>query len=359
MSNNDKDTGPAVLARHQRFMMSIVLNRPHVLNSLNLKMIKLIRGYLEKALSDHHCHFALIYGEGERAFCAGGDIKALTQAVIENDLQRVSRFFSEEYALDLFIHEFPKPVVVIADGITMGGGLGIAAGADIVIATERSRMAMPESRIGFFPDVGATGWMFTKCPDGYPEFLGLTGYEMTGSECVRLGFATHLTKSERLLELISILEGVTGNIHSTKQSLKQHLLDLMSDFCERDIPPKPDMDDWVSTYFSGKSSLIHMLESLSQCSTQHALCNGVFTQIKERSPTALVLTLRLLRHNEGRPLKDIFATDLKAANYITRHHDYLEGVRARVIDKDDNPRWNPAKIADVVLKGLELNNENN
>ena len=114
---------------------------------------------------------------------------------------RADQFFQEEYALDLAIHEFPKPVVVLADGVTMGGGLGLAAGADLVIATERTRIALPETRIGFFPDVGATGWLFTKCPPGYPEFLALTGYEIQGAECLRLGLATDFTQSSRLPQL--------------------------------------------------------------------------------------------------------------------------------------------------------------
>ena len=120
----------------------------------------------------------VICGAGDRGFCAGGDLKELTRAVQAGAVHLADQFFHDEYALDLMLHQCPKPVVVLAHGITMGGGLGLAAGADIVVATETTRMAMPETRIGFFPDVGGTGWLFTKCPPGYPEYLALTGYEL-------------------------------------------------------------------------------------------------------------------------------------------------------------------------------------
>jgi enoyl-CoA hydratase/carnithine racemase len=150
-------------------VQTIVLNRSAALNSLSSVMIALIRKTVEQAAEDENVGMLLFYGAGERGFCAGGDIKAMARDVREGRVDKALHFLSEEYALDLSLHRFPKPVVILADGITMGGGLGLAAGADIVVATERTRMAMPETRIGFFPDVGATGW---------PEYLGLTGYEV-------------------------------------------------------------------------------------------------------------------------------------------------------------------------------------
>ena len=134
----------------------------------------MIQKALDGAEAFEQIKFVILRGSGEKGFCAGGDIKVLTEAIQDKAVDRALRLLEEEYALDLRIHGFPKTVIPLTDGITMGGGLGISAGADIIICTERTRMAMPETRIGFFPDVGATGWMFTKCPEGYPEFLGLT-----------------------------------------------------------------------------------------------------------------------------------------------------------------------------------------
>lgn len=351
--NENKESLP-VIFRRSKSMASIVLNRPDVLNSLNIEMVSLITGYLQEALADQKCKFVVFYGSGGRGLCAGGDMKTIAQKVKEQAFDQARSFFAEEYVMDLMIHNSAKPVIVIADGITMGGGLGITAGADIAIATERTRMAMPEARIGFFPDVGATGWMFLKCPPGYPEYLGLTGYDMQGKECVRLGLATHFTSSANIPALIQSLEEYEPAEARDKESLLAELRSQLWPFFDFNLPHNSDMDLWVSQYFAGKSDLNEILSSLSYCSLETKLCDEVFTSIQERSPTALVLTLKLLRYNEDRPLPDVFAAELKAAEYIIRHHDFSEGVRARLVDKENMPCWNPDEISKVDLTDFVL-----
>jgi len=343
-----------VIVRQGNGVMRIILNRPRVINSLDLEMVRLIRRGFEEAAAASRIKCVLLRGNGKKGFCAGGDIKALTAAVEKDTQDQALQFFEEEYDLDLLIHHFPKPVIVFANGVTMGGGLGLAAGCDIVAANETTRMAMPETRIGFFPDVGATGWMFNKCPRGYPEFLGLTGYEMVGAECVRLGFATHLIPRRNLSSVVRILEEHSNQLSHIKFEAVQQLSALIEPLAKRDIPRQPAMDDWVRTYFSGKTSLSEMLASLSQCRLEHELCEGVFNRLSERSPTALVLTLRLLRHNQGRPLDEVFHVDLKTARFIINHPDYREGVRARLLDRDDKPRWTPDDIQKVKPIHLSL-----
>jgi len=328
-------------------MVSVILNRPKVLNSLNLEMIRLIDKVLDEAEADKRCQFILFYGAGERGFCAGGDIKALAQAVQEKTTPSAEQILEEEYHVCLKLHRFAKPVIVLADGITMGAGLGLAAAADLVVATERTRMAMPETRIGFFPDVGATGWMFSKCPEGYPEYLGLTGYEMVGAEAVRVGFASQLLSLERLPELITALEGYSGKLSQNRSQGAKMLGAEIDHFFDKNIPMNPNMDQWVAAYFAGKNSMVKIMDSLRQCTIQTQLCDGVFTRLAERSPTAVLLTLKLLRHNETQPLEEVFRADLKAARFIVKHPDYVEGVRARLIDKDDKPQWQPATIEEV------------
>ncbi|MEN6375940.1 MAG: enoyl-CoA hydratase/isomerase family protein [Smithella sp.] len=351
--NENKESLP-VIFRRSKSMASIVLNRSDVLNSLNLEMVRYITAFLQEALADQQCKFILFYGSGGRGFCAGGDMKTIAQKVKERACDQARSFFAEEYAMDLMIHTSAKPVIVLADGITMGGGLGITAGAEIAIATERTRMAMPEARIGFFPDVGATGWMFRKCPPGYPEYLGLTGYDVQGMECVRLGLATHFTNSANIPALIKALEEYEPVEVRNKETLLAELRNQLLPFFDFDLPQNQDMDLWVSEYFAGKSDLYGILSSLSYCSLETKLCDEVFTSIQERSPTALVLTLKLLRYNEDRPLPDVFAAELKAAEYIIRHSDFLEGVRARLEDKDNMPRWNPDEISKVDLTDFVL-----
>lgn len=345
---------PTVLVHRHTRMMSIVLNRPRVLNSLDLEMIRFIDEALDEVESDERFQFVLLYGAGDRGFCAGGDIKALAQAVQQNVSIPADQILGEEYDLCLRLHRFPKPVIALADGITMGAGLGLAAAGDIVVATERTRMAMPETRIGFFPDVGATGWMFSKCPRGYPEYLGLTGYEMVGFEALRLGLATHLLKSERMSELIAALERHSASLSGSRAQAAEDLLTEIDHFFDKGTSAKPEMDEWVATYFSGKSSMVEIMESLRQCTIQINLCDGVFNRLAERSPTAVVLTLQLLRHNEGRPIEEVFQADLKAATFIVAHPDYVEGVRARLVDKDDNPQWQPKTIEEVGTLDVNL-----
>lgn len=343
-----------VLMRRQHRMTSIILNRPRALNSLNLEMIRLIQQALDEIEEDQNCRFILFYGTGEKGFCAGGDVKALARAIWENSTMRADLILEQEYDMLLRLHRFPKPVIVIADGITMGAGLGLAASADIAVATERTRMAMPETRIGFFPDVGSTGWMFDKCPAGYPEYLGLTGYEMKGAETVRIGFATHLSSLDRIPELINILEGYEENLPASRTEAAKQLALVLDPFFNKDITAKTDMDEWVAAYFKGKSSLVKLLESLRQCSIQTRLCDQVFERLAERSPTALAVTLKLLRHNERLSLEKVFQTELSAARFILNHPDYVEGVRARLMDKDDNPRWQPDSIEAVGELDLKL-----
>jgi len=185
---NDSKT-PVVLVQRIKAVLHLILNRPEAINSLTLEMLRIITVEIDKAGSDEAVKLVIFSGSGAKGFCAGGDIKIMAQAVMENDIEPAMLFLKVENELDLAIHRFSKPVVVFAHGISMGGGLGLCAGADIVAASETIRMAMPETRIGFFPDVGSTGWLFQKCGRGYPEFLGLTGYEILGQECVRTGLA--------------------------------------------------------------------------------------------------------------------------------------------------------------------------
>lgn len=346
---NDINLGadPEVLIRKGPRMMSIVLNRPRALNSLNIEMIRSIQKGLNQAETDQRFRFVLLYGTGEKGLCAGGDVKAIARAIREKSVLRADLILKEEYDLLLRIHQFSKPVIALCDGITMGAGLGLAAASDIAVATERTRMAMPETRIGFFPDVGSTGWMFAKCPPGYPEYLGLTGYEMKGEETVRVGFATHLTSMSRLPEMKNMLEGYATRLPSQRVPAAKELARALDPFFIKKIAAKPDMDEWVAAYFQGKDSLVEIIESLRQCSIQIRLCDQVFERLAERSPTALAVTLKLLRHNENRPLEEVFQTELAAVRFILNHPDYVEGVRARLEDKDDNPRWQPETIEAV------------
>ncbi|RJR53182.1 MAG: enoyl-CoA hydratase/isomerase family protein [Desulfobacteraceae bacterium] len=342
-----EENGPLsqpVLIRRNNQTLSIVLNRPGAVNSLDRKMVQLIREALDEAEKNPLVKRVLFYGEGEKGFCAGGDVKMMARLVGRGKTEECLDFLREEYQVDLTVHRLPKPVVVLADGITMGGGLGLCAGADIVLSTERTRSAMPETRIGFFPDVGATGWMFRKCPPGYPEYLGLTGYEMVGTECVRVGLTTHSVSSKDIPLIRTLLEESQPNVSPERAEAAEAITRLIEPFLQKEIPSRRAMDDWVEDYFAGKATVTSVVEGLRECSVFTDLCGDVFHELSERSPTALVMTLKLLRRNEGRTMEDVFLNDLHAARFILSHPDFLEGVRARLLDKDDKPRWQPETI---------------
>lgn len=338
-----------VLVEHHTGMLELVLNRPRALNTLNLEMIRLLQQGLNTARADADCRLVLLKGAGSRGFCAGGDLKALVQLVREKAWDQAAEFFQEEYALDLDLHQFPKPMIALAPGITMGGGLGLVAGADLVVVTEDSRLAMPETLIGFFPDVGATGWLFAKCPPGYPEYLALTGQEVQGAEAVRLGLATHLIPAAKLPALSEALGEGAAELPDAKEEALGRLRETLAPWSEPNIGSRPELDTWVARHFAGKTSVQEILDSLAGSEDNCRLDDEIWERLRTRSPTALVLTLKLLRRNQSRPLEKALAAEARAARFMIAHPDYLEGIRARLLDRDQQPRWQPASLKEVRL----------
>lgn len=346
--------GPPLLVDRHLHQITFRLNRPRAINALTTEMIKDLQQALDEVVTEEGIKLVLLTGAGDRGFCAGGDLRTLAEAVREGDIARADRFFQQEYGLDWSIHRFPKPVMVLADGITMGGGLGLAAGADLVIATEKSRLAMPETQIGFFPDVGASRWLFDRCPLGYPEFLGLTGTEMSGVDSVRLGLATDLIRTRQLTEFRQGLENFSPGLSKNKEEALGQLREFIAPFRLRTIPAQPERDRWAAAHFSGKDSVRAIMDSLSRDHLHPHWSAEALERLKARSPTALALTLALLRFNESRDLEEVFSIEAKAAHFMIQQPDYLEGIRARLLDKDDHPRWDPPTIDHVPPLDIQI-----
>ena len=353
MDAGNKSKPPVVLISRTKVVLHIILNRPEAINSLTLEMMRIIAAEIDKARSDDAVKLVIFSGSGAKGFCSGGDLKIMAQAVMEKDIEPPMLFLKVEYALNLAIRRFPKPVIVFAHGITMGGGLGISSCADIVVANENTRMALPETRIGFFPDVGATGWLFQKCGRGYPEFIGLTGYELLGPECVRVAMADYLIPSTRFDKALDAVIERSPELPASRKAAAAVLAEIISPFRQQNIPTKKDMDLWVETYFADKTSVLELLKDLKACSIQNNLCEGVFTRLSEYSPIAVVTTLKCLRRNEHKDLAEVYEYDLSVARFLMIQHDFHEGVRARLIDKDDRPHWDPASF-EQATKVLDL-----
>lgn len=308
----------------------ICLNRPKALNALDLSMIRACAAALDDWRDNPHVHAVVIEGAGDRAFCAGGDIRALREAQVTGNRSDADRFFQEEYALNLAIATYPKPYVALIDGICMGGGIGLSVHAPYRVATQHAAFAMPETAIGFFPDIGAT-FFLPRLPGELGTYLGLTGLRITGADAVHAGFATHYTPRENLPALSEALarDGIAA--------LAAHA---------QPLPPfsLAEARATIDTIFAAPAipAIIAGLEANSAEWAQAAL-----KALRTVSPSALFWTLKALRRGRGLTLPQALDAEFALTRTTMAHPDFAEGVRAMVVDKDRNPSWVPKQIQDV------------
>lgn len=332
----DTDITATVLVRTEGSLGRISLNRPKAINALDFDMIGRIAAALDAWRDDTDIDIVLIDGEGERGLCAGGDVRALYDQITAGQPEKAAEFFRAEYALNLMIAEYPKTVVAIADGITMGGGIGLAGHAHIRIVTERSRLAMPETRIGFTPDVGGT-YLLGRAPGRLGEYLGLTGATMSASDAVYTGFADHYVPSVRLDELREAL-GKRADPSSPSE------LVLLFD----ETPEQSSLVDergWIDEVFSA-DTLGEVAQRLAARSEVSASATAVL--LAELAPTGLAVTLDAVREAREGDLRDALIGEYRRVMWFAGHHpDIAEGIRAQLVDKDRSPRWQPATIAEL------------
>jgi enoyl-CoA hydratase/carnithine racemase len=308
----------------------ILLNRPKALNALTLPMIRACSVVLHEWAEDPHSHAVVIAGAGDRAFCAGGDIRALRDASIGGDSAFVDSFFGEEYALNLLIATYPKPYVALIDGLCMGGGIGLSVHAPYRVATEHAAFAMPETAIGFFPDIGAT-FMLPRLPGELGTYLGLTGTRLAGADAVHAGFATHFTPRARLADLSAALarDGVAA-LAAHDETLPAFSL----------APHRAAIDRCFAADTPG--------EIAARLGAEDAdWARAALKALESASPSALHWTLRALRRGRDLTLKQALDAEFALTRTTMAHPDFTEGVRAMVVDKDRAPKWQPARIEDV------------
>ena len=321
------ETTATVLARRQDRIGRITLNRPRALNALDAAMIHAIAEPLDAWRTDPAVHAVVIEGAGGRAFCAGGDIRALMHLVQAGDHAAVEAFFAAEYALNLAIARFPKPYIALIDGICMGGGIGLSVHGAIRVVTEAATFAMPETGIGLFPDVGAT-YVLPRLRGHWGAYLGLTGARISGADATWLGLATHLVPRNRF-------DGLADAIAKDGPAI----------LAEAAIPPTPTaaMQHDVTPF--AQQSVPAILAALEAQDTTWS--RETLATLRQASPTAVVRTFAALRHGATRTLEQCLQAELALTRTATRHPDFAEGVRAAVIDKDRTPRWSPPRIEDV------------
>lgn len=327
----------------------ITLNRPKALNALTLSQVRALNPKLAEWASEPSVAAVVIQGAGERAFCAGGDVRAVAEDGLamrrgESDGALTRDFFREEYILNRNIFRFPKPYIALLDGITMGGGKGLSAHGSHRVATERIQFAMPETNIGLFPDVGG-GYFLPRLPGQLGAYLALTGARLGAADCEYIGFATHAVPSARLpavLEDLARADYPDGSAPAVvDEVLARHVADLGA-------PTLPGIREAVDRCFAFDrvEEILSALEAEAGGAYAEWAADTRATLLK-MSPISLKVTLRQLREGAELEFEDVMTMEYRIVQRCMEGHDFFEGIRAQLIDKDRSPRWSPAHIDQI------------
>ncbi len=322
-----------ILTRVENGMGVITLNRPRALHALNKTMCEAMIETLLRWRDDPAVRSVLIDHAGERGFCAGGDIRMIAESGA-GDAAEARAFFHTEYRLNHLLFDYPKPVIAVVDGIVMGGGVGISEPAAIRIATERTTYAMPETGIGLFPDVGGS-WFLPRLPGQSGTWLALTGTRLKAADTVALGIHTHFVPAEKI-------EAMKAALLAGEAPAEDVLAELAADPGPAPVSEHLEVIDRLF----GHDSIEAIFSALEAEGTDWA--GAQLATLRAKSPQSLKVTLRQLR--EGARMSsfaEALVMEYRLGGRIVRTHDFQEGVRAVIIDKDNAPRWSPARIEDV------------
>ncbi|MGN5518743.1 enoyl-CoA hydratase/isomerase family protein [Halopseudomonas sp. Lyrl_26] len=332
-----------VLVEVRNSVGHLTLNRPAGLNALNLDMVRQLRSQLDVWLQDDGIKAVVLRANGEKAFCAGGDIRGLYDSYLAGDGMYMT-FFREEYALDQLIHAYPKPVLALMDGFVLGGGMGLAQAASHRVITERVRMGMPETGIGYFPDVGGS-YFLPRLEGAIGQYLGITGSHIRAADALYCGLADHCLGSELLGELDQALDSMQWTDEPASD-----LDTLLRKRASQKIPGSEikAMRSAIDHHFS-QPDMQRIRTSLAaeDCPAYQDWAERTLAAIDSKSPLAMNVTLELLRQGRELSLADCFALELHLDAQWFAKGDIMEGVRALIIDKDKNPRWNPPTLEEV------------
>ncbi|MGY4507600.1 enoyl-CoA hydratase/isomerase family protein [Bradyrhizobium sp. USDA 3650] len=332
-----------LVARVEGSVGFIRLNRPKAINAVTLEMFRDIDRALDRFEADPAVAVIVLEGAGERGLCAGGDIRALWESSkVDGDLGKI--LWREEYILNARIKKFPKPYVAFMDGIVMGGGVGLSAHASHRIVTDRTRLAMPEVGLGFFPDVGGT-WLLSRAPGEIGTYFGLTGQTMNGPDAIHARFADAVVPAAKWPELRDALTKVRQGVTAA------HVSKLINGFATGETAgPVATKEPAIDALF-GFDRMDDILAALKRDGSEFAL--ATLKTLNEKSPRGMVVTLKLLRlARTASSLEECLVREYRAALEVFRSDDFREGVRAAVIDKDRNPTWSPSRIEDVTADML-------
>jgi len=308
----------------------LTLDKPTALNALTLDMIEQLATGLQHFEAEDTVEAIVINSTSARAFCAGGDMKRIRQLALENDTATIEAFFDNEYALNLAIANCSKPYIALIDGVAMGGGLGLSIHGSYRVVTERAMLAMPESRIGFFPDVGGS-YFLPRLVDNAGLWFALTAAPVHGDEAVTIGLGTHFVTSDKLNSLMSDLE--TQNDASIDEILDRWSTNVNNPEFKLTLENR-------SHCFKGHSANA-IRTSLQQATADNEDAANLLKLLDDASPYSINTTLKLFASTHGLSLKECLAYEKTASMEAAFHPDFIEGVRALLIDKDKKPAWQP------------------
>jgi enoyl-CoA hydratase len=327
-----------LIARKEGSVGILRLNRPKAINAVTLEMFHDIDKALDVFEADPDIAVILLEGAGERGLCAGGDIRALWESSkIKGDLGKI--LWRDEYILNARIKKFPKPYIAFMDGIVMGGGVGLSAHSSHRVVTDKTKLAMPEVGLGFFPDVGGT-WLLSHSPGEIGTYFGLTGQTMNGPDAIHAGFADAVVPSAKLAALREALTKVRPGVTSAEVKI------LIAGFATGETAgPVAAMQGKIDAWFA-HDRMEDIVAALQRDGSELAL--STLKTLNEKSPRGMVATLKLLRlARTARSLEECLVREYRAALEVFASDDFREGVRAAVIDKDRSPKWSPPRIEDV------------
>ena len=323
-------TDAEVLFEQRGAVGLITLNRPKALNALTRDMCVAVKDRLDAWAEDDSVASVVIRGAGERAFCAGGDIRSLYESGRDRT-PYASSFFRDEYRMNAAIKHHPKPYIALIHGIVMGGGVGISVHGRYRIASENTLFAMPETGIGLFPDVGGS-YFLSRCPSGIGMYLALTGTRLKTPDILYAGIATHVIAAQDWPNFVERLE--MGDV----VQLPAEVADAVSGSTLH------EHRDEIDRAFSGDSveAILSVLDAENS-----EWCSDTANLIRTKSPTSLKVTFRQIREGAQKTFDDCMRMEYRLANHFMDGHDFYEGVRATIVDKDGKPNWQPAALSDV------------
>ncbi|WP_017603704.1 enoyl-CoA hydratase/isomerase family protein [Nocardiopsis alkaliphila] len=341
MSGAATSTEETVLLRVENGLARATLNRPRAINALDHEMVRALAVALDSWEKDDSVAVVLVDGAGERGLCAGGDVRAIRASAMDGD-DRAARFWRDEYHLNARIARYAKPYVAFMDGVVMGGGVGISAHGAVRVVTERSKVGMPETTIGFVPDVGGT-YLLSRAPGQIGVHLALTGAAVGAADALYVGLADHYVPSERLSALAEVL---------TEADSEAAVTEAVGRFAQ--IAPASTLAghrSWIDTCYAA-DTVEEVIERL-RAHRDPAAVQAAET-IETKSPTSLKTTLAALRRaREAGSLEEVLEQEYRVSCATLAWPDLVEGVRAQVVDKDRTPRWSPPTPADVDPKVVE------